>query len=222
MLLEIHQRGAVADTLALRPVVDAEGCGRGVDGERRTPDQIDQGSGANLHADLPREARTGLATEGEGDGAQERGEPVGGACRGRDDARQTLGEDMAGTGGSGAEELAHAQEQPEWRAAPGEISRATFVVTMDARGRLSTAGTDRRRRGGAHGDDQCLVLVEDVFEEQSGSVWEQGGWERDRIIHNEMIPPLDCSDWLHQTVGRATHRGKRIFARPRSRKSAAC
>jgi hypothetical protein len=203
MPLEIHQRGAVADALALGPVVDAEGYGRGVDGERCTPDQVDQGRRTDLHTDLPREARTGFATEGKGDGAQERGEPVGGACRGRDDARQALGEDAAGTGGGGAEEFAHAQEQPEWRATPGEIGRATSVVTMDARGRSLTAGTDRGRRGGSQGDDQCLVLVEDAFEEQSGSVREQGGWERDRIIHAGMILPLDCSDWLHQTVGRA-------------------
>lgn len=60
------------------------------------------------HVNLPCEARTRFAAEGESDRAQEIGEAGGGACRRSDDARQSLGKDAAGTARSGAEELADA------------------------------------------------------------------------------------------------------------------
>jgi hypothetical protein len=162
MALQVDERGAVADALALRPVVDAEDLGRGMSRERRTPDQVDQGGRAEVHANLPRKARTGRATEGKGDGVQEGSEPGGGAGRGSDETGQTLGEDPAGAIESGAEELADAQELTERRAAPGKIGRSALVVTMDARRRLLAGGTERGWSSGAQYDDQHLIHPENL------------------------------------------------------------
>ncbi len=108
MALQVDQCGAIANTLALRPVVNTEDLGRRINRERRTPNQVDQGRGMYRHANLPCEARTRFAAKGEGDRAQKIGEAGCGACRGSDGARQSLGKDAAGTGRSGTEELADA------------------------------------------------------------------------------------------------------------------
>jgi hypothetical protein len=118
MLLEIHQRGAVADTLALRPVIHAKHPQRRVWRNRGAADQGDEHGWAGDNADVTRQACARLAAEREGNRPQERGQPHGRARRGSNDLRQSLSEDAMGTGGRETEELADMEHEADGMPAP--------------------------------------------------------------------------------------------------------
>ena len=127
---QVDQHGAIPVAFTKCPVIDTQDRRGRANRQGRRTDQPQQRVARGRDAEVPAEPGAGGTAEGHGDGGEALAEPQRPACPRGDDARQALGEDPPPAVGIVAEQLAHAQLQPDGPAGPGQIRQGPLVMAV--------------------------------------------------------------------------------------------
>ena len=174
-LVEVHQHGAVAMPLALRPVVHAQDGRRCNVGQRRPPDQAQQRIAAGVQPELAAEPHAGLTAQRQAHGRKPPGEARRLARPRRGDAGQAFGEEATLAPGVVAKQPSNAQSDCDGILAPGQVGERPLIAAMDALGPSTAERASRRSLAcvKVDGDGGLGGLKRPGFEPDVGCVRQQ-------------------------------------------------